>query len=412
MRSVTTIIIGAGQAGLAMSRALTRRNVDHLILDRGGVATSWRNHRWDSLRMLTPNWANTLPGDPYRGPDPHDYMRIPELVARMEHYAERISAPVQTETEVLRVGGDETGLKLETSQGPLRARAVVMATGACACPHVPALAAAVPPRIVQTTASAYKRPGDLPDGGVLVVGASASGVQLAHELQMSGRQVTLAVGWCTRLPRNYRGRDVEWWLEATGVLDERYDEVDDLERARRTPSPQLIGGPEPVDLNALQDRRVEIVGQLAQIRDGQALFSGGLGNVCASADLKMNRLLDAIDEWIVERGLKAAAPDRPEPTRLPNAPALRRSLTDGGIRSILWATGYRPDFSWLDMPVFDARGRLRHRGGVVSSPGLYVMGLPFLRRRKSHQISGVGGDADELCAHLRAYLDGGACMAA
>ncbi|MGP1395149.1 MAG: NAD(P)-binding domain-containing protein [Inquilinaceae bacterium] len=411
---MTTIIIGAGQAGLAMSRELTRRGVDHLILDRGAVAQAWRKNRWDSLRLLTPNWANGLPGAPYLGPDPDGYMPVADLVERLDDYARVIDAPIQRDTEVLRVTGTGAGFQLETAQGPIGCRALVLATGACARPHVPGLCAAVPTSVFQMTPAAYKRPGDLPPGGVLVVGASASGVQLAREIHRSGRPVTLAVGWHTRLPRTYRGYDVERWLDALGLLDERFGEIDDLERARRTPSPQLIGGPEPVDLNALQDLGVEVVGRLMDIRDGAALFSGGLANACASADLKMHRLVDAIDDWVAKHGLEneLPPPERPKPSRAPKAPALSRSLTDTGIRSIVWATGYRPDFSWLDMPVFDARGRLRHHGGLVSAPGLYAMGLTFMRRRRSHQISGVGDDARELSAHLHAHLDGRAVMAA
>ena len=414
MRAVTTLIIGAGQSGLAMSRALAHRGVDHLILERGAVANAWRTDRWDSLRLLTPNWANGLPGAPYRGPDPDGYMRVSELVERLDAYVSEIGAPVQCETEVLRVTQTDAGFRVDTSRGSVGCRALVLATGACARSHVPALAAAVPSGVFQTTPSAYKRPDDLPPGGVLVVGASASGVQLAREIMASGRPVTLAVGWHIRLPRTYRGRDVEWWLDSLGLMDERFDQVDDLARVRRTPSPQLIGAPEPVNLNALQDNGVEIVGRLMDIRDGAALFSGGLANACTSADLKMNRLLDAADEWATEHGLDDALlpPERPKLTRAPRAPALSRSLTDGGIRSIVWATGYRPDFSWLDLPVFDARGRLRHHGGVVAAPGLYAMGLTFMRRRRSHQISGVGDDAHELSAHLNAFLDGRVGIAA
>lgn len=414
MQSVKTVIIGAGQAGLAMSRELTHRGVDHLILERGGVANAWRKDRWDSLRLLTPNWANGLPGASYTGADANGHMPVSELVERLDDYARVIDAPVRCNTEVRRVTRPDAGFQLETNRGPIGCRALVLATGACARPHVPALSAAIPGKLFQITPSAYKRPGDLPEGGVLVVGASASGVQLAREIQLSGRSTTLAVSWHTRLPRSYRGRDIEWWLDVLGLLDERFDEVDDLERARRIPSPQLIGGPEPVDLNALQDRGVGIAGRLMDFRDGAALFSGGLANACASSDLKMHRLLDAIDDWVAERGLgdELPPPERLEPTRVPEAPALSRSLTDGRIRSIVWATGYRPDFSWLDMPVFDARGRLRHNGGVVDAPGLYAMGLTFMRRRKSHQISGVGDDARDLSAHLQAYLDGRADIAA
>lgn len=414
MKSVSTVIIGAGQAGLAMSRQLMRRGVDHILLDRGAIADTWRTRRWDSLRLLTPNWANCLLGDDYKGDDPDGYMDVAELVTRLEAYAHRTSALIYSATHVHRVHRSDDTYHIETSQGPLQCRTLVAATGAFAQPVVPALSRAVPGSVYQTTPNDYKRPDDLPEGGVLVVGAAATGVQLARELQASGRPVTLSTGGHIRLPRAYRGHDIEWWLHMLGLADERFDAVDDLDRARRLPSPQLIGGPDPVDLNALQARGVEIVGRIADIRNGEALFSGGLRHLCASADLKMNRLLDSVDRWITEWDLDSQLPPepRPTPTRLPATPPLRRSLVDGGIRSILWATGYRPDFSWLDMPVFDRRGRLRHHGGVVDAPGLYVLGLPILRRRQSHQISGVGHDAAELSSHLRAYLDGQANRAA
>lgn len=407
MRAVTTIIVGAGQAGLAMSRALSNRGVDHLVLDRGAVGNAWRAQRWDSLRLLTPNWSNALPGAPYRGPEQDGFMPVSKLLIHLETYAWRFGVPLQSQTAVLRVSPSGAGYRVDTSQGPLHCETLVMASGACARPHVPALSVAASSVVFQTTPAAYKRPSDLPEGGVLVVGGSASGAQLARELQLSGRQVTLATGWHTRLPRSYRGRDIEWWLDTIGLLDERFDEIDDIERARRTPSPQLIGASEAVDLNALQGLGIEVVGRLSDVRDGQALFSGGLANACAAADLKMHRLLDTVDAWAAERGLDTdlPPPDRPVATRLPRSPALQRSLTDGGIRSILWATGYRPDFSWLDVPVFDARGRLRHHGGVVAAPGLYAMGLTFMRRRRSHQISGVGADASELADHLVGHLD-------
>jgi len=402
----TTVIVGAGQSGLAMSRELSRLGIEHLILERGTVANAWRKDRWDSLKLLTPNWANGLPGSPYRGGDPHGYMPISTLISQLDGYVKRIGAPVQTDTDVSKVRRSESGYVIETNQGPIRCASVVLASGACAVPKRPTVQSAVPTDLFQLTPSNYKRPADLPRGGVLVVGASASGVQLAREIHLSGRPVTLAVGGHTRLPRTYRGRDIEWWLDAIGVLDDRYDSVDDLERARRTPSPQLIGGSNAVDLNALQDLGVEIVGRMTDIRNGRALFSGGLANACNSADLKMYRLLGTIDEWVhkhgLENGLEGAY--RPLPTQVPLSPMLDRCLIDGGINTILWATGYRPDFSWLDVPVFDARGRLHHQGGVVDTPGLYAMGLTFMRRRRSHQISGVGDDARELAEHLVGYL--------
>lgn len=414
MKSITTIIIGAGQAGLAASRELTRRGVDHLILDRGGVGNAWRTARWDSLRLLTPNWANGMPGAPYQGADTNGYMSVGEFAIRLQKYAWQIDAPIQDDTDVQRVRAVDGGYVIKTDREMFRCKALVLASGACARPRVPVIASSIPSHIFQTTPSEYKRADDLPDGPALVVGASASGVQIAREIQSSGRQVTLAAGWHTRLPRLYRGRDIEWWLDALGVLDEMLDEVDDINRVRRTPSPQLIGGSDPVDLNALQELGVEIVGRLADVRDGLAMFSGGLANACMSADLKMNRFLDAVDEWIDQRSLAEALPPphRPAFTRTPFEPSLSRSLVDGGIRSIIWATGYQPDFSWLEVPVFDHRGALQHHGGVVASPGLYALGLMFMRKRRSQQISGVGDDAEHISSHLRRYLDGRSGVAA
>ncbi len=407
VRTVTTVVIGAGQAGLAMSRELSHRHLDHLVLEKGSIGEAWRSARWDSLRLLTPNWANGLPGMPYWGTDPHGYMAGAEHLGRLEAYARMIGAPVEEHTEVLGVRPRETGFELSTSRGPIRCRSLVLATGACARALVPALAEAVPGGIVQTTAAAYKRPADLPEGGVLVVGASASGVQLAREIHASGRPVTLAVGQHLRLPRRYRGRDIEWWLDAIGALDERFDMVDDLERARRTPSPQITGGPSPVDLAALQAEGVEITGRLMEIRDGRALFSGGLAHVCGAADLKLARLCDRIDEWVACHVPSAALtrPERPQPAPVPAAPRLGIDLRSGEVASVVWATGYRPDHAWLGLPVFDRRGRLAHQGGIVTGmPGLYALGLPFLRRRRSLQISGAGRDARDLADHLERTL--------
>ena len=243
-----------------------------------------------------------------------------------------------------------------------------------------------------------------------MVGASATGVQLAAEIRRSGRPVTLSVGEHVRLPRLYRGRDVLWWMDASGVWDQRYDEVDDLSRARRLPSPQLVGTPEraTLDLNALTALGVELVGRWAMVRDGRALFSGGLRNVFSLADLKMNRLLDTFDEWARATGRRRRV-RRPAERLRANARArasarLQLDLRSGEIRSVVWATGFRPDYDWLDVPVVDEKGRLRHEGGVVDSPGLYALGLPVLRRRKSTFIHGIEDDARDVIAHLTGYL--------
>lgn len=406
----TTVIIGAGHAGLAMSRCLAERSIDHVVLERGEVANSWRTERWDSLRLLTPNWQSRLPGHPYSGDDPDGFRTMSETVAFIERYAAQIAAPVRSRTEVESVQRTDDGYRVRTTRGEWRCRTVVLASGACNVANVPAIAAALPERIRQMTTLQYRNPDQLEQGGVLVVGASASGVQIADELQRSGRAVTLAVGEHVRVPRVYRGRDIQWWMDRSGVLRERYDEIDDIERARNVPSLQLVGSTSrrSLDLNALRAIGVRLVGRLAGIRDGRAQFSGSLRNHCALADLKLGRLLERIDRWCTSSGLDDVLepPYRLEPTRLDASSTLALDLGGDAIRSVIWATGYRPDYAWLDVPVFDRKGRIRHDGGAVESPGMYVLGLPFLRRRNSSLIDGAGADARDVSAHLAAYLDG------
>ena len=408
MKHATTIIIGAGHSGLAMSRHLTARSIDHVVLERGEVANSWRTERWDSLRLLTPNWQSRLPGYAYSGDDPDGYMTMPEVAAYLERYAELSAAPVQSHTRVSRVRRTDSGYEVTTSQGPWRCRSLVIASGACNIAAVPAIAAEMPRHVISLTPMAYRNPETLPPGGVIVVGASATGVQLAREIRASGRRVVLAAGEHVRLPRLYRGRDIKWWMEVTGLMDVRYDAVEDLDRARRLPSLQLIGTPEraTIDLNMLRDSGVEIAGRLVGMGNGKAQFSGALANVCALADLKMNRLLASIDDWISANGLDVDFPaaERPLPTRIPANTPLALDLDGGGFGTVVWATGYRPDYAWLDVPVLDRKGRIRHDGGVVDAPGLYVMGLPFMRRRKSSFIDGAAGDAADLANHLHHYL--------
>ena len=275
--------------------------------------------------------------------------------------------------------------------------------------RIPAVAEALLPSVRSVTAIEYRNPDQLEPGGVLVVGASASGTQIAEEVHRSGRPITIAVGEHIRAPRVYRGRDIKWWMDAAGVLDDRYDEIDDIQRARSVPSLQLAGSTDrrTVDLNHLTDLGVRLVGRLAGVADGKALFSGSLLNQCALSDLKMNRLLDRIDAWATERGLDGDVdpPHRFEPTRVESSPPLRMDLRTEGIRTVVWASGFRPDYSWLDVPVLDRKGRIRHDGGVVESPGLYLMGIPFLRRRKSSLIDGAAADARDLSDHLMRYLD-------
>lgn len=379
------------------------------MLERGEVANSWRRERWDSLRLLTPNWQCRLPGSSYDGPDPDGYLTSGDVVDFVERFASNVRAPVRAGTNVTSLRRVDDGYRVTTDRGEFLARTVVIASGACNLPAVPALHEAVPADVEQLTPFDYSSPAKLADGGVLVVGASATGVQLAAEIARSGRPVTLSVGEHVRLPRLYRGRDVLWWMEASGVWDQRYDELDDLTRARRLPSPQLVGTPErsTLDLNALADLGVRLVGRWAMVRDGAALFSGGLRNVFSLADLKMARLLGTFDEWALANAVTDVGdPERFAPTRVPDPTRLQLDLRRGEIRTIVWATGFRPDYSWLDVPVVDSKGHLRHEGGVVESPGLYALGLPVLRRRKSTFIHGIEDDARHVIGHLTSYLAG------
>jgi len=410
VRTTTTVVIGAGHAGLAMSRCLTERSIDHVLLERGEVGNSWRTERWDSLRLLTPNWQSRLPGYAYEGDDPDGFMTMPEVIGFLAGYAARVAAPVESDTAVTSVRPCGDGYRIVTTQGEWRCRAVVVASGACNLPDVPAVAEALPHGVTSLTPGDYRSPAQLPEGGVLVAGASATGIQLAEEIHRSGRPVTLAVGGHVRTPRLYRGRDIMWWLDATGVLDERYDEVDDVVRVRNLPSFQLVGSPSraTIDLAALQGAGVRLVGRLAGIRDGKAQFSGSLRNQCNLADLKLARLLDTIDQWADTAGIDGGCgpPERFPATFVEPSPPLGLDLTRGEVKTVIWATGYRPDLSWLDVPVLDPKGRLRHDGGVTEAPGLYALAMPFLRRRKSTLIDGAADDARDLSDHLVHWLAG------
>jgi putative flavoprotein involved in K+ transport len=331
------------------------------------------------------------------------------LSATLTRYAHFAGAPVRTATTVHAVRTAPGGFEIQANDDMLYARAVVLATGACARPAIPVIAGALPRPVTTLTPGTYRDPGQLPEGGVLVVGASATGVQLAGEIHRSGRPVTVAAGEHVRLPRRYRGRDVFWWLHATGVLAERYDQVDDLTRARHLPSPQLTGTPQAAttDLNALTAQGVRIVGRLGRVINGVAQFSGSLANTCTLADLKMNRFLARADEWATASGFdgELPAPHRFAPTRVDPRSPLELDLSSGEISTVLWATGFRPDHSWLDIPVRDRTGHIRHDGGVVTgAPGLYILGMPMLRTRASTYIHGAASDSEALAGHLYSFL--------
>ncbi|MFA7431353.1 MAG: NAD(P)-binding domain-containing protein [Rhodospirillaceae bacterium] len=398
------IIIGAGQAGLAMSHCLSARGIDHVLLERGRVAERWRSERWDSLRLLTPNWMSRLPGWSYHGPDPDGFMTMPEVARFLADYAKASAAPVIGGTTVKAVAQESGGYRVDTNRGTFRARCVVIATGNCDTPVVPAFARHLAPDIHQVTPSAYRRPDDLSTGGVLVVGAAASGVQLAEEIHASGRPVSLSVGSHMRLPRRYRGRDIMWWLDRAGILRQPVETLPDVTRAKAQPSLQLVGRPDhsALDLGVLRDKGVRLVGRTIAAEGPVIHLRPDLADTSAKAQAKLDRLLAQLD--------RAAPPDTPQAAPLPpittDPGPERLDLRAEGIRSIVWAVGFRRNYDWLRVPVLDRAGEVVHDGGVTPARGLYVLGLRLLRHRSSNFIDGVGADAQALAAHLHATLLG------
>jgi putative flavoprotein involved in K+ transport len=405
MQRINTVIVGAGQCGLAASRELSRRSVDHIVIEQGRIGESWLRQRWDSLRLLTPNWLNGILGQSVRDPD--GYMRAREFAELLARGADQLTQPVMTGTRVRTVKPWGGGHLVQTEDAGILCDNVVLAAGGFARPRIAVFASDLPDSVHQVSALTYCSPGQLPDGAVMVVGASASGLQIARELALSGRRVILAVGQHARLPRWYRGADILTWMHLIGVLDVPFTKVDDLNRVRAQASLPLLGhyARLDLDLNTLQSQGVEVVGRLATVTDGRAWFSGALAHVCTAADLKMNRLLDRIDAWVTDRGLgRLVDPsERFAATRLPEQPMLHLDVRRGVIAAVVWATGALPDHRFVDEPVFDAKGRIRHTGGVVGN-GLYVMGLPYLRTVRSTHISGAEREARALARHLAGRL--------
>ncbi|MDX8483400.1 NAD(P)/FAD-dependent oxidoreductase [Mesorhizobium sp. VK24D] len=401
MKRADVIIVGAGQAGLALSHCLGRIGIEHAVLERGRIGERWRSQSWRSLRLLTPNWLNALPGSPYAGDDPDGFIDKSAFVATLEAYVGRWRAPVECCVEVLSATRTSNGFVLDTSAGAWSAKSVVVATGHCDRPMIP-FASETKGGPLNIHASQYRSAGELPPGGVLIVGASSSGVQIADELARAGRRVTLSVGKHTRLPRRWRGKDIFFWLCEMGFMAQPLDALANPESARRQPSLQLVGRSDKadVDLATLQALGVELAGRVRGIANGEIAFADDLATQIAAAEAKQARLLAEIDRFAGE-----ARSGRREPVAVPSARRQRLSLTDGSIRTIIWATGYSRSFGWLEPAALGADGELAHQGGVTSVPGLYALGFRFLRKRDSNFIGGVGTDAQAIAAEICRYLD-------
>lgn len=399
---VNTVVVGAGQAGLALSRLLTEADVDHVVLERGRVAERWRSERWDSFRLLTPNWQTRLPGHRYDGADPHGFMRREAIVRFFDSYAASFDAPVVAGVEVQRVAPVLGGWRVWTSAGSYDAANVVVATGHYDQPRRHASAAQLPCAIDQIHARDYRNPGSIPSGGVLVVGSGPTGQQIADELAVAGRSVFLAVGRHRPLPRRYRGHDVYWWMDRMGSLGRTVDSLPHPDKAATAPSAVLAGERADLHLRRLVGHGVVPVGHLIGAQGRTLRFADDLASSVAAADVHTRNFRDQVDAFVDRVGVEvtpATSYDAGLPAWATTAPTSLR-LHEHGISTVIWAAGYRRDYSWVDAPVFAESGEPMQTRGVTKAPGLMFLGLRFMYRRNSNFIDGVGADAAYLARSI------------
>ena len=395
-RQVHTVVIGAGQAGLATSYYLSQRSIPHVVLERSEIGEAWRSDRWDSFRLLTPNWTIRLPGLASAGDDPDGFLAREEVVRCLEEYAAQIGAPVQRGVEVTRVSrGDEGGFRIATSAGDLQASQVVVAAGSYQKPRIPALGEKIAPQIVQMHSGAYRNPAALPPGAVLVVGSGQSGCQIAEELLDAGRTVYLSTGRGVWMPRRFRGKDAFWWAEKIGMMDQPPSSLPSS-GARFDANPQLSGkdGGRTINLHVLAREGAILVGRLTGADGMTVHFANDLLENVAGADKACAQFMMGASKFAAATGLALPEEEVPMPRDAYEATPINEiNLDEAGIGAIIWATGYRVDFGWIDFPIFDDFGYPIQQRGVTAQPGLFFVGLHFMSKRKSTLLAGVGEDA-------------------
>jgi putative flavoprotein involved in K+ transport len=406
---VETVIIGGGQAGLAMSYWLAQQGQEHVVLERGRIGERWRTERWDSFTLQTPNWANGLPGFPYVGEDPHGFLPRDDLARLLERYAASFTAPLRTgiEVESIHPGPRPRRYQIRTDAGTIEAKSVVVATGPFQRPKIPSFAAQLPPSILQLTVSEHRNPEQLPPGAVLVVGSGASGCQMCEEINESGRAVYLSMGRCERQPRQYQGWDVIWWSVELGRWDQPADTLASPDDKYRCGA-QLSGtrGGHDLDYRRFADDGVILLGHLRGIEEGTLGFAADVRETIAAWDQSLKAFKARADDHIRQAGLDALPDDSPgDPS--PSAcdtmdPVTELDLAAAGITTIIWATGFTHDYGWIELPVLGPGGAPVHERGITASPGLYFLGLRWLHRRNSAFIGGVGQDAGYLAEHIAA----------
>jgi putative flavoprotein involved in K+ transport len=405
-KHVSVAVIGGSQAGLSMSYYLSTNAIDHVVFEKNRVAHSWRTQRWDSFCLVTPNWQCKLPGYDYPGNDPDGFMVRDDIVAYVENYASRIKAPLKEGTGVTLLARTNNGFYLDTGDGPYTADAVVLAVGGYHQPNIPRLAERLPASIVQLHSSTYRNSRQLPPGEVLVVGSGQSGCQIAEDLHLEGRRTHLVVGSAPRCPRGYRGKDAVDWLADLGQYDLPVDQHPLREKVRKKANHYLTGrdGGRDIDLRKFAQEGMRLYGRLTDCADGSLRFADDLEKNLDAADASYNNICAMIDKYI--EGQKIAAPDghRYTATWRPDAPVTELDPIAQGITSIIWSTGFRGDWSWIDLPIFDGSGYPSHTRGVASVPGVYVLGLPWLYTWGSGRFVGVGRDAGFLADRIVEHL--------
>ncbi len=402
IEKVEALVVGGGQAGIAMSEHLSKCNVSHLVVERHRIAERWRSERWDSLVANGPAWHDRFPGLEFEDTDPDAFAPKERVADYFEDYAKMIEAPIRCGVEVTEVRRNEgrAGFRVETSDGPMEADAVIAATGPFQRPVIPAI---LPEDadVMQLHSNAYRNPDQLPSGAVLVVGAGSSGVQIADELRRAGRQVYLSVGPHDRPPRAYRGRDNVWWL---GVLGKWDAETPGPGTEHVTISVSGARGGHTIDFRQLAEQGMTLVGRTLSFQDGVMRFAPDLEETIVQGDANYLSVLDEADAYIARNGLDL--PEEPEARRLGPMPACATTplhqldLADAGVTTVLWATGFAVDYGWLKVDAFDAEGKPKHQRGVSVEPGIYFLGLPWLSRRGSSFIWGVWHDAKFLADHI------------
>lgn len=396
MKKVNTVIIGAGQAGLSTSYCFTQKGIDHVVLEKGRVGEEWKSRRWDSFRLITPNSMTRLPGFSYKGNNPDGFDSRDEVVRFLEDYAKSFNAPVLENTKVISVTQNKNGFEVRTNNGDFESKNVIVATGSFHKPLIPKLAESFPKNILQIHSSEYKNAKQLPKGAVLVVGAGNSGVQIATDLNKAGRKVYLSLGKLRIVPRRYRGKDFMQWAELLGILDRTTAEA--TPEIKKLTPPLLLGTLETVNLQKLAKNGIQLLGRLTDFRENRFIFADDLSENVEKGESALIGFKKTVDQFIIDNKLDLPREEQKSTSKVDQKIMIELNVKE--ITSVMWATGFEYDYSWLKLPVLDKTNEPIHTKGVSKIPGLYFIGLRWLSKYKSFLLCGVAEDAEYLSTYF------------